>query len=190
MKRPYYIVILCVILVAGLCVAGCTTSTPQAVPAATTPATPVPAPSAGANQSVSLLFVQEASSASLVPAGNGAYTLTLSNLVPYTIYFSDRPERIAGFVTMEDFISRFNWSVPPNAAITRPGAAASEDTMIVELSNPRYNAALNEMTYTVTVISNYQGNKLSELTAKADPAFPVELGRVSLFIDAWYFAEG
>ena len=183
MRISCLIVIMSVILVAGVCFAGCTTTTLKTVPAVTTPATPLPAPSTGVNQSVSLLFVQEAPSATLVPAGNGTYTLTMSNLIPYTIYFSDRPERIAGFSTMEDFISGFNWAVSPNAAITRVGAAASEDTMIVELSNPRYNAALHEMTYTVTVIGNYQGDKLKELAQKADPKLPAELGRVSLFID-------
>jgi hypothetical protein len=186
MKRSHLIVILCAILVTGVCFAGCTTSTPQTLPEATTSVTPVPASSSGANQSepVSLLFVQEAPSASLVPAGNGTYTLTLSKLVPYTIYFADRPDRIAGSITLEDYLSRFNWSVSPNAAITRLGAKDSEDTMIVALSNPRYNAAANEMIYTVTIISDYKGDKLKELAVKADPKFPTELGRVSLFIDS------
>jgi hypothetical protein len=113
MERLHLIVILGAILVAGVCFAGCTTTPPETVPAAPAPATPVPALSAGANQSVSLLFVQEAPEATLVPAGSGTYTLTLSELIPYTIYFSDRPERIAGFMTMEDFVSGFNRAVPP-----------------------------------------------------------------------------
>lgn len=90
---------------------------------------------------------------------------------------------------MEEFIAGFNWSVAPTAAITRIGAIESEDTMIVALSNPRYNAAANEMIYTVTVISNYKGDKLGELAVKADPKFPTELGRVSLFIDSQKITE-
>jgi hypothetical protein len=186
MRLSLTLVLLLAILVGGVCIAGCTTSTPQSVPAATTPATPVPASSSGANQSepVSLLFVQESPSASLVPAGNGTYTLTLRKIIPYTTYFSDRPDRIAGFTPMEEFIAGFNWSVAPTAAITRIGARESEDTMIVELSNPRYNAAAKEMIYTVTVISDYRGDKLKELAVKSDSKLPTDLGKVSLFIDS------
>ncbi len=43
MRSSYLIFVLLLILVAGLCTAGCTTSTPQAVPPATTPAIPVAA---------------------------------------------------------------------------------------------------------------------------------------------------
>jgi hypothetical protein len=113
-----------------------------------------------------------------LPVNAGNYTLTLSNVVPYTLYFSDRPDRIAGFTTIEDFISGFDWSVAPNAAISRPGAKESEDTMIMELSDPQYTASAHQLTYTAHVMNNYKGDKLSEFVDKSDPTLPTDqIGR-------------
>jgi hypothetical protein len=136
------------------------------------------------NTSPGFLFVQESSSGSFEPRENGTYTLTLDNVVPYTLYFSDRPYRIAGFTHMDYYISGFDWSVAHDAAISLPGAKESEDTMIVELGAPRYNSSARQLVYTATVLSNYPGNKLAEFVAKADPALPRNPGRVSLFIDS------
>jgi hypothetical protein len=85
---------------------------------------------------------------------------------------------------MAYYISGFDWSVPPNAAISRPGAKESEDTLIVELSDPRYNSSERRLIYTTKVLNNYRGDKLAEFVAKADPALPRDLGTVSIFIDS------
>lgn len=139
--------------------------------------------SASTNHTVSLLFVQEGGSGSLIPIDDGNFTLTMNDVVPYTLYFSDRPDRIAGFYPMEKFISGFDWNLSPNAAISLAGVKKSEDTMIVELSNPTYDAAGKTMEYTVHLLKNYNGDKLKEFAVKSDANLPEKLGKIALFID-------
>ena len=186
MRQSYALVILLAILVAGICIAGCTSTSPAPVSSVKPDATPplTTASISDTNVSPSFLFVQESPSGMFVGNPDGTYILTLNEVVPYTIYFTDRPYRIAGFTPMNDFIAEFNWTVVPNAAISRSGAKESEDTLIVELSNPRYNESAKQIVYNAKVISNYSGDKLSEFKAKEDPGLPVNLGRVSIFIDS------
>ena len=68
----------------------------------------------------SFTFVQEAANGTFVKNEDGNYTLTLLDVVPYTMYYSDRPEQIAGFTPMERFIAGFNWRCP-NAALSLAG---------------------------------------------------------------------
>lgn len=87
---------------------------------------------------VDLLYVQYASAVTLKDG-----VLTLVDVAPDTLFFSDRPDRIWGRETMEDFLA--SWSlgedsfeeVPPNAvlAIKNPEGGAPLD-MVVVLSNP------------------------------------------------------
>ena len=186
MRLSFALVLLLTIFVAGICIAGCTSTSPAPV-SSVKPDAPPPLTTASisdTNVSPSFLFVQESLSGMFVGNPDGTYILTLNEVVPYTIYFTDRPYRIAGFTPMNDFIAEFNWTVVPNAAISRSGAKESEDTLIVELSNPRYNESAKQIVYNAKVISNYSGDKLSEFKAKEDPGLPVNLGRVSIFIDS------
>ncbi|MEI7857854.1 MAG: hypothetical protein WCH85_10165 [Methanomicrobiales archaeon] len=183
-RHPAFIILL-VVLVAVAFITGCTTNTQQSVPAVISPTVQgLPSPSGTNQREPGILFVQESPSGYLVPAADGTYQLTLLNVYPYTTYFSDKPEPQTKFYPMNDYLDGVNWSVKPPAAITRPDAKASEDTLIVTLSNPRYHHATNELIYTVMVIADYQGDGLKELAVSADPALPEELGRVILFIDS------
>ena len=171
-KHFYLILILVSLIATGICSAESVSTETNSDSTATV------------NHTVSFLFVQEGESGSLVPTDNGNFTLTMNDVVPYTMYFSDRPDRIAGFYPMEKFIADFGWNVSPNAAISLVGAKESEDTMIVELSNPTYNATTKKMIYSVHLLVNYKGDKLKELEAKADQNLPTKLGKIALFIDS------
>ena len=59
----------------------------------------VPEPSADDDGLVELLFVQEAAGAELVDG-----TLTLSGVKPRTLFFADRPEDIAGYLSYQDYV--------------------------------------------------------------------------------------
>ena len=48
---------------------------------------------------------------------------------------------------MDIFLTRVDWRVPPNAAISLQGARESEDTMTVILDNPRYNRTTDQLIY-------------------------------------------
>lgn len=139
------------------------------------------------NASISLLFVQTAEKGSFIAGAGDTYTLNLQNATPYTFYFSDRPYRIAGSFSNKKFIDMMNWSSAPNAAITLPGANASEDTVIVELSHPEYDATSGDMTYTARIIKNYQEGNLSDFFPNVDEKIPGSFDQVTLFIDSYTF---
>ena len=52
-------------------------------------------------------FIQEGSNGTFVPDSTGNYTLTMTNVTPYTFYISDRPVKDAGFVPMKQFLDTF-----------------------------------------------------------------------------------
>ena len=101
--------------------------------------------------SVDYLFVQNANSATLE---NGV--LTLEGVNSQTIYFSDRPDRIVGHGSTEEFVA--NWghggddsfaAVPPNAALSLLGEEESHDVVVV-LKSPRLDG--NTLVYDVDVL--------------------------------------
>jgi hypothetical protein len=90
------------------------------------------------NDKPRFLYVQNAQSMTL---RNG--TLTLKNVSPLTLFFSDRPKRIAGHMRTEDFIKHWNKGTnsfkasPPNATIAVFRDASHITDGIVELSEPK-----------------------------------------------------
>jgi hypothetical protein len=68
-------------------------------------ATPDASPVAGnAAKPASFLFVQTFGAGSISSGGNGNLSLTADHLAGQTVYFSDRPERIAGMLATEKFL--------------------------------------------------------------------------------------
>ena len=117
---------------------------------------------------VQLLFVQNAKD--VVMKGD---RLTLVGVNPTTIFFSDRPKRIAGHMSTEDFV--LDWqegtgkesfhAKPPNAAMSVFGDEEIVD-VVLELKNPRL--AGGALVYDINVLEVEQ---------------PIPSGPVSLFID-------
>ena len=99
-------------------------------------------------------------------------TLTL-NGVPNVIYFSDRPNRVAGHLSLEKFVELWNKGVnsykadPPNAVLSIFGENGSKNT-VVELLNPEVKAG--SISFNVKVL---QGE------------VPKSVGPTSLFIDLY-----
>lgn len=97
-------------------------------------------PAKAAESKVQLMFVQ---SAERLKADDK--TLRLVNVAPQTIYFSDRPVRVAGHVTLPAYLEEWtaasgpnNFSAdPPNATLSvyEPGKDSNTLT-VVEISNP------------------------------------------------------
>jgi hypothetical protein len=115
---------------------------------------------------VTLLFVQNAQGVSLDNT-----KLTLKGISPSTIFFSDRPQRIAGHMSTKEFISL--WSTgkdsfladPPNANLSVFGESKVGD-VVVELRNPTLTG--QDFSYDVRVL---------------DGKMPPQSGACSLFID-------
>jgi hypothetical protein len=102
---------------------------------------------------VNVLFVQNAEA---VVFGNG--TLTLKGVSPMTVFFSDRPVRIAGhFNTKDEFVPLWDEGKdsflkdPPNATVSmyEKGREQLED-VVVKLSRPRLKG--KDLTYDIKVI--------------------------------------
>ena len=131
---------------------------------------------------VSFMFVQEAAKGTFVKNADGNYTLTLKNVVPYTMYFSDQPDRIAGFAPMERFIAGYNWRYP-NAALSLVDADENMDTVILAISSPRYDNQTGTLIYTAKILEDLVDDRFSYLISRADAGIPERFGRAALFID-------
>ena len=113
-----------------------------------------------------LLFVQNSHDVSLEKG-----RLTLKNVGPTTLFFTDRPQRTAGHMTTKDFVD--DWGVgensfadnPPNAALSIFGQDEIVD-IVLTLKNPRLEG--DDLIYDIAVLEEDTG--------------PIS-GQSSLFID-------
>ena len=91
----------------------------------------------GKKKLVNYLFVQNATQTTLKDG-----VLTLKGVSPHTLYFSDRPDRIAGRITVADFVKEWSQGKdsfkknPPNAVLTVLEKPEAKDIVVV-LRNPR-----------------------------------------------------
>ena len=100
-------------------------------------------------------------------------SMTLKDVTPSTLYFSDRPKRIVGHMSTVDFVDL--WAEgdnsfeedPPNAvlAFLEPGAEAPEDAVVV-IQQPRLENG--ELSYSIKTLEG---------------TVPTQTGPVTLFID-------
>jgi hypothetical protein len=97
-------------------------------------------PAHAADDKVQLMFVQSAES--LKADGR---TLRLVNVSPQAIYFSDRPQRVAGHLTMPTYLEEWTAAAgpnnfaknPPNATVSVYETGQSTNTLaVVTLSQP------------------------------------------------------
>lgn len=104
-----------------------------------------------------LMFVQLAND---LKVDKAAQTLRLINVAPQTLYFADRPERIAGHVTMANYLAEWTSKAgsdnfgkdPPNAALSVYEPGQSKNTLaVVVLSNPKVDGA--DLVYSFKLLS-------------------------------------
>ena len=117
-----------------------------------------------------LLFVQNAHGFEVAADGR---TLTLKGLSPTTLFFSDRPVRIAGHYLTGEYLQFWKAGPdsflkdPPNATLSVFEKGKDElSDVVVTLRNPRING--HDLSYDITVISG---------------TLPKTSGPASLFID-------
>ena len=122
----------------------------------------------GGGMHLQLMFVQTADSVAF--DGN---KMTLKGVNPATIYFSDRPERITGHMTLPAFLKEWDAGKdsfskdPPNATLSILNPNGAQE-VVVEITNPTLSG--QDLSYDVKVL---QGTP------------PAKGGISSLFID-WY----
>jgi hypothetical protein len=100
----------------------------------------------------SFLFVQTAKK---IDYKDGV--ITLYEVPPQTMFFTDRPQRVVGQVPTDRFVKRWIEDKSPNGfAVNPPNAAVTvfqpdgPKTAIVALTNPRYDG--NNLAYNVQVL--------------------------------------
>ena len=140
-----------------------------AVLAAVGCAKPTPPPAAEAPE---FMFVQIAED---VQVDTVAMTLRMQKVGNQVVYFSDRPNRIAGHLTVAQYLREWTpaagadnlGAVNPNATLSayRPGEP-NNSVAIVEIGNPKLDGA--DMIYTYKLI---------------DGTIPLDGGATALFID-------
>jgi hypothetical protein len=140
------------------------------------------------------MFVQTFASGSLTPTegSEGELVLAADHGAGQTLFFSDRPERIVGMVPTEDFLGAsgtgglgYTPADPPNAALVIAGENGSpSEILVVELMDPKYDAAEASVTYTVKVLEDVSSIDLNlEQVSPAATDTAREFGAASLFID-------
>jgi len=126
--------------------------------------------SATPTHEIEYLFVLTAESATLADG-----VLTMGDVNPATLYFSDRPDRIAGHLTTEEFVAGWgegddNFAEnPPNATLSVLAGPEPQDVVVV-LSEPRLENG--ELGFSVTVL---EGSP--ELAGGANSLFIDIIGR-------------
>jgi hypothetical protein len=142
--------------------------TGQSITPETTPSTK----ETTSSQTVEILFVQTAEDLKVDP---DAQTLRLVKVNPQTLYFSDRPNRVAGHLTMAAYMDEWQWSEgandfasdPPNATLSVYEQGNPINTLtVVEISNPIIDG--NDLIYTYSLIEG---------------TMPEAGGQTALFID-------
>jgi hypothetical protein len=136
---------------------------------------------------VGLLFVQAAPHGTFMTAGGeDNFTLTLRDSAAQVIWFSDRPERHYGHVPIEKFVGawkEFGFAKdPPNAALTLLRGDDKEDTVIVKLGQPRYDAARDTLSFPAHRLVHAPG-RLADFESDNDGSVPERFADASLFID-------
>jgi hypothetical protein len=138
-----------------------------------------------------LLFVQTfASGTWAAKAGEaGAYELVLAGAAGPTVYFANRPDREAGALPTEQLpgFLGFDPADPPNAAVVVPVAEGEEAVLVVELLDPRLDAAAGTLAYDARPLAagGYEGGALAGHAARqAGAGLPAAFGPGALFIDA------
>lgn len=134
-----------------------------------------PGADSGGSQ-MQLMYVQSAEDLRVDAAKS---TLRLVKVNPQTLYFSDRPERVAGNLRLADYLKtwkegRDNFGAdPPNATLSvyEPGRA-DPTLVVVTLTKPVVDGA--DLLYTYKIVEG---------------TMPAKGGATSLFID-WYGVGG
>lgn len=119
-----------------------------------------------------LMFVQIAED---IQVDESAKTLRLVNVAQQTLYFADRPVRVAGHVKMADYLKEWTSKAgpdnfakdPPNATVSVYESGRPDNTLaVVEIRNPKVDG--KDIVYSYNLING---------------KLPAAGGATSLFID-------
>lgn len=136
---------------------------------------------------VSWLYSQTSEGGELDDLGDGTYRLIMRDVDPYTIQFSDRPDRLVEIIDTGHLVDRWEElfaDSAPNAVLVEHEPDGATDSVVVVLTDPEYDPAAGELAYVVTILADEQHpDRVSDLGhAYVQP--PATMRTVSLFIDS------
>lgn len=132
--------------------------------------------SATSEQTSNWLFSHTADAGSISPNGDDTWTLTLTDVDPVVLGFTDRPLRDAQAGTVERLVEAWPEMFEdsnPNGVVVAHNDSGDTNSAVVELMDPRLNGST--LTYTVRVLTNEGG--------PAEPGLVYDFEQVSVFID-------
>lgn len=135
------------------------------------------APNSASDEQVSnWLFSQTADGGSIAPNGDGTWTLTLTDVDPVVLGFTDRPLRDAQAGSAERLVEAWPTMFAdsnPNGVVVAHNEEDATNSAVVELMDPTLDGST--MTYMVRVLTNEGG--------PAEPGVTYDFQQVSVFID-------
>jgi hypothetical protein len=159
-------------------------------------ANPVTEASPAAAVPVSLLYVQYAGPTTLTPGSGDVHTLTMTGVRPQTLYFSDRPNRIAGAEPTAAFVDGFAQAFAdsaPNASLIGhfERGGHQEEAVVLTLRSATYDAAASTLTYEVTLLD---AERITDVAFEQEPLTVLDTthtyAEASLLIDNNNFPPG
>ena len=158
----------------------------------------------GQDQNPSWLLSHTASAGTLVKNSDGGYTLTLTDIDPHVMAFTDRPVRDSVILSAAQLIEQ--WPTlfadsPPNAVLVEHNPSGNTDSVVLTLTNPRLttpasaaagaapatagatSAATPTLTFDATFIATEHPSNLQRLTRGFHKTPPATFANASLFID-------
>ncbi|MBI3309140.1 MAG: pentapeptide repeat-containing protein [Candidatus Melainabacteria bacterium] len=137
---------------------------------------------------VQLLYVQTATSGSLEETSPGQLLLTLEGILPSTIWFANRPQRLTGSEPTNGFVES-SWIAsgfkedPPNAALEAEFEDGSRSVITLEIESPEYDPANNKITYMAILLDGEPTEALTHLHANSNSELSGSFQHSVLFID-------
>ncbi len=128
------------------------------------------------NEQSNWLFSQTADAGTISPNGDDTWTLTLTNIDPVVLGFTDRPLREAEAGSVEKLVEAWPTMFAdsnPNGVVVAHNSQGETNSAVVELMDPQLDGST--MTYMVRVLTNEGG--------PAAPGVTYDFEQVSVFID-------
>lgn len=138
-----------------------------------------------------LLFVQVAESGTAEPVEGeaGRYRVSLVNGSGQTLFFSDRPERLAGLLRTSKFMQETDGVAGnPNAALVlrTDGDDSGTKLAVLELGDASFDPESNVITYEARLLDITSERTLApDDPSQALDSLPATFGRATLFIDPY-----
>lgn len=145
----------------------------------------------GRKEKASLLFVANGDAGTFTAGEGSDATLEVTGVDPDALFFTDRPARDTGVITVTRMLNLLEASRdegPPNAAIEILDDKTADNVLALELAETTYDPATATLTFAARRLDSVDGG-LAHLDDRLDEELPAQFGPVALFIDSSPFGS-